>query len=113
MGFTFRDIHWSSVEECEKHDPHFRAYLDNQRAAARESREQEAAAQRMALADKIVMAVVDQICAAIIRPGPKPEERECYVMAQELREFAPDLREIVAAALKIEAEEAPQVGEQR
>lgn len=30
-------------------------------------------AKRMALADKIVMAVVDRIAADIIRPGPKPD----------------------------------------
>jgi hypothetical protein len=62
-------------------------------------------AQRMALADKIVMAVVDCIAGDIIRPGPKPEERECYVMAQELREHSAPLKDLVAAILKIEAEE--------
>lgn len=60
---------------------------------------------RMALADKIVMAVVDRIAADIIRPGPKPEERECYVMAQELRDHTEHLRELVSAILKIEADE--------
>lgn len=59
-------------------------------------------AKRMALADKIVMAVVDRIAAAIIRPGPKPEERECYVMAQELRDFGPELKALVIDILKIE-----------
>jgi len=59
-------------------------------------------AKRMALADKIVMAIVDRIAAAIIRPGPKPEERECYVMAQELRDFGPELKVLVTDILKIE-----------
>lgn len=61
---------------------------------------------RMVLADKIVMAVVDRIAADIIRPGPKPEERECYVMAQELRDHTEHLRELVSAILKIDADEA-------
>lgn len=62
-------------------------------------------AKRMALADKIVMAVVDRIAADIIRPGPKPEERECYVMAQELRDHTAHLSELVSAILKIENDE--------
>lgn len=60
---------------------------------------------RMEVADKIVMAVVDRICLDIIRPGPTPAERECYVVAQELRDHAPHLRELVTAILKIDAEE--------
>jgi hypothetical protein len=62
-------------------------------------------AKRMALADKIVMAVVDRIAADIIRPGPKPEERECYVMAQELRDHTAHLKELVSAILAVEASE--------
>lgn len=62
-------------------------------------------AERMALANKIVMAVVDKIAADIIRPGPKPEERECYVMAQELRETSTELAVLVSDILKVEAEE--------
>lgn len=61
--------------------------------------------QRMALANKIVMAVVDKIAADIIRPGPKPEERECYVMAQELRDSNPELIKLVSDILKIEQKE--------
>lgn len=61
---------------------------------------------RMALADKIVMAVVDRISADIIRPGPVSEERECYVMAQELRQHTEHLSALVSAILKIEDEEA-------
>lgn len=62
-------------------------------------------AKRMALADKIVMVIVDRIAADIIRPGPKPEERECYVMAQELRDHTRHLSELVSAVLKIEEDE--------
>jgi hypothetical protein len=60
---------------------------------------------RMALADKIVMAVVDRVAADIIRPGPRPEERECYVMAQELRDHTAHLKALVAAILAVEEDE--------
>lgn len=60
---------------------------------------------RMSLAKKIVQAVVDRINLEIVRPGPKPEERECYVMAQELRDSSPGLEELVSAILKVEDEE--------
>ena len=64
-----------------------------------------AESKRMALADKIVFALVDEISNAIVRPGPKPEERECYVMAQELRDHSPHLKNLVASILAIEAQE--------
>jgi hypothetical protein len=59
---------------------------------------------RMGLADKIVLAIVDRISADIIRPGPKPEERECYVVAQELRAHSPELKKLVVAILRQEEE---------
>jgi hypothetical protein len=62
----------------------------------------------MALADKIVMAVVDKIAADIIRPGPVAEERECYVMAQELREHTTPLVKLVTHILRVaEVEDEP------
>ena len=78
-----------------------------EREAHREQRaaEKEAVAVRMALANKIVLAVIDKISNDIIRPGPKPEERECYVMAQELRDTAPDLAKLVSQVLEVEANE--------
>jgi hypothetical protein len=62
-------------------------------------------AARMTLANKIVQAVVDRISADIIRPGPKPEERECYVMAQELRDHTEHLVELVKAILVVDESE--------
>lgn len=62
-------------------------------------------AERMQLSNKIVMAIVDHVSAAIIRPGPTPEERECYVMAQELRDISPQLIKLVSEILRIEREE--------
>jgi hypothetical protein len=57
---------------------------------------------RKKLAAKIVMAVVDKVVAEIVRPGPVPEERECYEMAGELQALVPDL-EMVAKKI-IDAE---------
>ena len=93
MGFR----HWSYEEQ-----------LAHRRSLAAEAGHVTRAAnkKRMALADKIVMAVVDRVAADIIRPGPKPEERECYVMAQELRDHSEHLRDLVAAILRIDAAEA-------
>jgi hypothetical protein len=56
---------------------------------------------RKELAGKIVMVAVDRIVAEIIRPGPKPEERECYVMAAELRAITPDLEELVKQIIDV------------
>lgn len=56
---------------------------------------------RKELAGKIVMIVVDRIVAEIIRPGPKPEERECYVMAGELREITKELTDIAKQIIDV------------
>jgi hypothetical protein len=74
------------------------------RTAAREAHAK-LTAQRMALADKIVMVIVDEVSNAIVRPGPNPEERECYVMARELREHSSRLRDLVVAVLAVDAGE--------
>lgn len=62
-------------------------------------------AKRLAVADKIVMALTDRICNDLIRPGPKPEERECYVMAQELRDMRDSLTRLVKKVLDVENSE--------
>lgn len=73
------------------------ASASEREAAARAgqlARDKEAARirdERRRIAAKIVMAVVDKIVAEIIRPGPAPEERECYEMAGELRALIPEL----------------------
>lgn len=56
---------------------------------------------RRKVAAKIVMAVVDKIVADIVRPGPAPEERECYEMAGEVRAIVPDLEEIAKRILDV------------
>lgn len=81
-------------------------YSPRAQAAARGAETRAINKKRMALADKIVLAVVDRISADIIRPGPKPEERECYVVAQELRDHSQHLVALVSDILKIEDAEA-------
>ena len=58
-------------------------------------------AARQRVAAKIVMIVVDNIVSKIIRPGPVSEERECYDMAGELRDLAPELMEMVKSILDV------------
>lgn len=70
--------------------------------AAEKAKEEKA---RNALAAKIVMVVTDQIVRDIIRPGPVAEERECYDMAQELRDHDVALKRLVASVLKVSDEE--------
>lgn len=57
---------------------------------------------RRKIAAKIVMAVVDKVVADIIRPGPSPEERECYEMAGEVRAIVPDLEALVTRIFNTE-----------
>jgi hypothetical protein len=57
---------------------------------------------RRRVAAKIVMAVVDKVVKDIIRPGPHPEERECYEVAGEVRAMVPDLEALVKQVLDAE-----------
>lgn len=59
---------------------------------------------RRKFAAKIVMAVVDKIVTDIVRPGPVPEERECYEMAGEVRALVPDLEALVAKIIENEGD---------
>src|SRR5216684_4488872 len=56
---------------------------------------------RRELASKIVTATTDKIVNEIIRPGPKPEERECYEMAGETRALNPELEELVKQIIDV------------
>jgi hypothetical protein len=60
---------------------------------------------RMKLADKIVMVMVDRINQVVVRPGPDPEERECYDMAKEIRDLSPELAVLIAKVLKVAEDE--------
>lgn len=59
----------------------------------------------MKLANKIVMVMIDRINQVVVRPGPHPEERECYDMAQEIRDISPDLTKLVEQILKVQETE--------
>jgi hypothetical protein len=60
---------------------------------------------RKKLADRIVNVCIDMTVNQIIRPGPKPEERECYEVANELRAMKDQMVELVAEVLRISEEE--------
>ncbi len=51
--------------------------------------------EREALAIKMAEVVIDRINAEIIRPGPDPEERECYDVARELRGFTAEIGDLI------------------
>ena len=78
----------------------------------RRTREREIAAQadqalaqvaerRRQLAAKIVMAVIDKIVNEVVRPGPVPEERECYEMAGEIRALVPALEALAKQIIDV------------
>lgn len=73
-------------------------------AEARLQRDKEAARvddERRKIAAQIVMTLVDKIIADIVRPGPSPEERECYEMAGEVRALTPELEEIAKRIIDV------------
>lgn len=92
MGFNF-----TSRTEAEEY----------RREVAAENRRQTNArkAARKKLADRIVNVCIDTTVNQIIRPGPKPEERECYEMANELRATKEQMVDLVAEVLRISDEE--------
>jgi hypothetical protein len=59
---------------------------------------------KVAIANKIAMVVTDKICNDLIRPGPHPEERECYEVAQELRDMNAELVTLIVSVLDAEKE---------
>jgi hypothetical protein len=58
--------------------------------------------ERRKIASKIVMVIVDKIVNSIVRPGPVPEERECYEMAGELRGIIPELEKLTEQVIDAE-----------
>ena len=54
---------------------------------------------------KCTTIAVDNIVTEIVRPGPKPEERECYDVANEIREFSPIIIQEIMKAIIVEANE--------
>lgn len=87
--------YFASAKERREYETNNRQRADQAEASAEKKRREFAA--------KIVMAVVDKIVADIIRPGPAPEERECYEMAGEVRAIVPDLETLVTKIIEIES----------
>jgi len=83
MGSSY----FASAAERKANDAYWESVADKEPAKINNGRRE--------LAAKIVMAVTDKIVNEIIRPGPKPEERECYEMAGETRALNPELEELV------------------
>jgi len=63
---------------------------------------QRVADERSKIASKIAMVVVDKIVTDIVRPGPVPEERECYEVASELRAIVPELKKLIKQVIDAE-----------
>ena len=57
--------------------------------------------ERRKFAERAVMILVDHINDKIIRPGPTPEERECYDMAQELHDAKAEMTGLLIAMLDV------------
>lgn len=53
------------------------------------------------VAERIAMVVIDRINRVIVRPGPVAEERECYQMAQEIRDHEERITKEIFEVLKV------------
>lgn len=82
-----------------------KTYMADMAKLADEKKSREAARiedERRRIVAKITMALVDKIVSDIIRPGPHPEERECYEMAGEVRAIVPDLEALAKRIIDAE-----------
>lgn len=95
MGYSYSNSQEKRVHEASLRD----RGLDD--ASKERAKKKAVSAGRNEMAMKIVMAVVDRVVNEIIRPGPKPEERECYVMAGELRAITPELETLVRQVIDV------------
>ena len=50
---------------------------------------------RKAFAEELAMELSSLICEKVIRPGPKPEERACTDVANELTLIEPDIVKVI------------------
>jgi hypothetical protein len=97
MGAGMGQSYFANTAERRAYD----ARIQREAAAAEDREAIRIAAERERLAAKIVMAVVDRIITKVVRPGPVPEERECYDMAGELRAETGDLEALVKAIIDV------------
>lgn len=95
MGYSY-----SNAQEKKTHEAFLKSRgLDD--ASLKKKAENDVSAGRNEMAMKITMAMVDRVVNEIIRPGPKPEERECYVMAGELRALTPEIETLVRQIIDV------------
>jgi hypothetical protein len=92
MGFNFTNKSQAEIYKREQ-------------AALKSLETKERNRDRKKLADRIVNVCIDTTVNEIIRPGPKPEERECYEMANELRALKEQMVTLVTEVLRISDEE--------
>lgn len=52
---------------------------------------------------KLATIAIDNIITDIVRPGPKPEERECYDVANEIRQHQEFIINEMVKAIQVEA----------
>lgn len=78
-----------------------RAAYQREEQQRRNEEASQVADERRKIAAKIVMALVDKIITDIVRPGPAPEERECYEMAGEIRAITPELEELAKRVIDV------------
>lgn len=78
-----------------------KAYWEEQRRKRKEYQD-EREKNRHKIAEKIVDKVSAEIINVIIRPGPKPEERECTTVAQEIRDYNSVITEKVVSLIPYE-----------
>lgn len=86
-------LHFSSAADRKAYQAEMQQREDKEAARIEDGRRE--------LAAKIVMAVVDKIVNEVVRPGPVPEERECYEMAGEVRALSSKLEELTKRILDI------------
>lgn len=83
---------------------------ENKKRIAEEKTVRKSEIERMAM--KLATIAVDNIVADIIRPGPKPEERECYDVANEIRDHKEKIISEMAKAIIVEAKEGNVIKEE-
>lgn len=90
MGFHYSDRSAQLAAEAEAR-------------AQRERKAKEVAIHNVAA--RVAMIVIDEVNRVVVRPGPAAEERECYEMAQEIRDTDERLTNLIADILKVAIDE--------
>ncbi len=87
-----------------RYNPSKQEIVEAERKRLERNNERLAQVKRFAM--KLSTIVVDNIITDIVRPGPKPEERECYDVANEIREHQSKVIEEIMKAIIVESKES-------